>query len=420
MRTTIVAALALTLLATTAAAENWPTFRGPTGQGISTEANLPTKWSEAENIAWKTPLTGEGWSSPIVWDDSVFLTAATERGTSYRLIRFDRRTGKILWDNEAFQQNTRGRKEGRNSYATSTPVTDGKAVYVRGFDGTFAAVDFNGKVLWVNRDFPYYSQHGLAVSLRLYGGLLICPMDPSSDGEDKRVGWQKPWENSSIIALNPADGTVRWIAKRGLSRIGHVTPNLWHGPGGDQLISGAGDVVQGFDLKTGKRLWTAYSQGEGAVPSIVIGDNLVYSCSGFEKPTIRAHRPGGEGDVTKTHLAWEDTSAVPAIPSMLYLKPYLYSVTEGGILTCREGDTGKTVYQERLGATFAASPVAAEGRIYFLAESGQTVIVEAGPQFKVLARNDLGERCQASMAASRGQLFIRGGQHLFCIGRQSP
>ena len=171
----------------TANAENWPQFRGPTGQGHSTETGLPLKWSATENITWKTPIPGQSWSSPIVWGDRVFLTTATDNGESCHVIALDRKTGRILWDKEVFKQMLVNRG-GRNTCATPTPATDGERVYACFLDGSFAALNFAGKVLWTNRNYKFYSQHGLATSLLLHRGLLIMARDGSNDGEDKGLG----------------------------------------------------------------------------------------------------------------------------------------------------------------------------------------------------------------------------------------
>jgi outer membrane protein assembly factor BamB len=327
-----------------------------------------------------------------------------------------RQTGEVLWNREVIQQ-TPKRKEKRNSYATPTPVTDGKQVYVAFGDGTVAALSMKGDVIWTNRDFKYYSQHGLGVSPRLYRDLVIIPFDWSSEGEDKKVGWQKPWDKSVILAFDKKNGKIRWKGQRGLSRIGHVTPNILSENGRDQLVSGAGDVIQGFNPHTGERLWSARSQGEGVVPSVVIGDGMVFTASGFEKPTIRAVRTGGKGDITQSHIAWEQTRNVPSVPSFVYVKPHLFTVTDNGVAACLKADTGEIVWQERIGGTHAASPIYADGKIYFLSMEGESVIIDAKPEFKIVARNSIAEVCQASPAASQGQLFIRSDKHLYCIGK---
>ena len=182
-----------------------------------------------------------------------------------------------------------------------------------------------------------------------------------------------------------------------------------------QLISCAGDCIQGFDPQTGDLLWNVASEGEGVTPSPVMGDGLIFTASGFVAPTLRTVRTGGQGDVTATHIAWEQRKGVPMQASPLYVKPYLYAVTDAGIVTCYRAATGEIVYQERLGGKYCASPVYADGRIYFLSEDGETVVLAAGAEFKILARNPLNERCQASLAVSGGRLFIRTDKHVVCL-----
>ena len=330
-----------------AIAENWPCFRGPTRQGISHEKNIPVEWNQTSNIAWKTPIPGIGWSSPIVFDDRIFVTTATDDGASFRLLCLDRRTGNILWNKQIHRQNP-GHKQRFNSYASSTPVTDGRYVYVVAFDGTMAAVSNEGKVIWKYQEFEYYSEHGLAVSPLLYKDLLIIPFDYSSSGPDKRLGWQKSWDKSVILAVNKNSGDVQWRGRRGMSRIAHVTPQILTENGRDQLISSAGNVVQGFDLETGQRIWTADNSGEGVVPSVVIGEGLIFVTSGFGDSAIRAVRTGGKGDVTQTHIAWESKEDVSKIPSMLYIRPFLFFVTDTGVAKCLKAETGQEIWRERL------------------------------------------------------------------------
>jgi len=411
----ILAGFCLAVAATLEAA-NWPQFRGPTGQGISTDKNTPLNWSATENIAWKTELPGESWSSPIVWGDRVFVTTATEDGASCRVLALDRKSGKILWDKEVFQQVPR-RKEGRNSYATPTPATDGQRVYTCFGDGSFAALNFAGEVVWTNRDYKFYGQHGLGTALLLHEGAVIMARDGSNDGEDKKLGWQTPWDQAYVLALDARTGKERWKGKRGLSRISHGTPVIWEHDGKSQVVTEAGDVVQGFDLKTGQRLWSSLVAGEGKVPSTVIGDGLVFTSGGWGgKESIKAFKLGGQGDLQESNLVWEQKKGMPKVPSMLYVKPHLFAITDGGIATCMKGATGEIVWQERVGGNFSASPVVADGRIYFVGDNGETTVIEAGPEFKVLAKNPLGEKLQASPAISQGQIFIRTEKNLFCIG----
>ena len=410
----------LTLSSVALQAENWPQFRGPTHQGLSSESEVPLQWSGTSNIVWRTAIPGEGWSSPIVWNDRVFLTTATEGGTSCRVLALDQASGKVLWNKEVFQQVPR-RKEGRNTYATPTPATDGARVYACFGDGSFAALDFEGNVVWTNREYLFFGQHGLGSSLLLERGLLLMARDGSSEGEDKTLGWQKPWDQGYVLALDATTGRERWKGKRGLSRISHGVPNIWVREDQVQVISEAGDVVQGFDFNSGERLWSSRVIGEGKVPSTVLGDGLVFTAGGWGgKDTIKAFRLGGQGDLNESNLVWEQRKGMPRVPSMIYVKPFLYAINDGGIATCLQGETGAIVWQERVGGNFSASPVAAKGRIYFLSDEGETTVIEAGPEFKVLARNPLREKTQASIGVSQGRLFIRTEANLVCIRSAAP
>jgi outer membrane protein assembly factor BamB len=382
---------------------------------MSVETGLPMKWSDGENVAWKTAVPGAGWSSPIVCGGRVFVTAADDHGASCRVLCLDRKSGDILWNKEVFRQETR-RKEAKNSYASPTPCTDGQRVYAVFADGSFAALKFDGSVAWTNRDFPYYSRHGLGGSPLLVGDLLVMAFDGSSDGDDETVGWRKPWDKAVLVALDAQTGKVRWKGGRGQSRIAHVTPHVLREDGAVRIISAAGDVVQGFNATDGQRLWTVRSQGEGVVPSVVIDGGLIFTASGFEDPTIRAIRPGGKGDVTATHLAWEWKKAVPSLSSFIYANDCLFTINEGGIAQCLEAASGKLLWQQRIGGQHSASPVCAEGRVYFLAEDGTATIVEAAREFKQLAQNRLSGRFQASCAVSGKQLFFRSDTHLYCVG----
>lgn len=425
MRTILHSLGCLGLLALSAGAENWPRFRGPTGQGISNEKNLPISWSAESNVVWKASIPGEGWSSPIVWGDRVFVTTATANGMKCNVLCLDRKSGKILWDREVFEQ-VPLRKEGKNSYATPTPCTDGDRVYAVFGDGSVVALEITGKVLWTNREVQHYSRHGLGASPILHDGLLIMAYDGSNrvlkagdwpnNPDEEKLGWQIPWDKAQVVALDVKTGKRVWTCRRGKSRIAHVTPNILEEGGQTQLISCAGDAIQGFNPKTGELIWTVYSQGEGVTPSFAMGDGLIFTSSGFEKTTLRTVKTGGKGDVLATHVAWEQRKGTPTQPSLLYVRPYLYTITDGGIAHSYKAENGEIVYAERVGGNHSASPVYAEGKIYFLSETGETTVIEAGPEFKIVSRNPLNEKCQASIAGSWGNLFIRTDKNLFCIG----
>ncbi len=296
----------------------------------------------------------------------------------------------------------------------------------------------DGKPVWKHEDFHFYSQQGLGVSPILYkgpsdglgAGLLIMPWDHSSEQAPKEPGWIKPWDQSYVLALDAATGKVRYKAMRGMTRASHATPMVIDVQGTPQLISPAGDFVQAFDPLTGQKLWEVRSKGETPVPSVVYGDGLIFTTSGFEDPTIRATRPGGageRGDLTATHLVWECKKAVPMIPSFLFADHLLYSVKETGIGLCLEAATGKVLWQERISsvpASFAASPLLAGGHIYYLSEQGETTVIEPGREFKVLTRNPPpgpgGETFKASIAVSSGKFLIRSDKRLYCVEGKPP
>lgn len=422
LRALVVFGVAFTLIqcSTFACAENWPRFRGPGGQGISEETDPPLHWSPTENIAWKTLIPGQGWSSPVVWGDRVFLTTTTEEGRSCHVLCLDKQRGGVLWNKHVFDQEPKHMRA-QNSHATPTPVTDGELVYAVFSTGRVVALDFSGEEVWNTQAVEFFSQHGLGASPILHGDMLIMPFDGSSPGEDPKVGFKIPWEGAVVMALDKRTGEPVWEAKRGLSRLAHVTPQVVSRQGAMRLISAAGDAIQGHDASTGELLWTAYSQGEGVTPSIVVGDDdLIYTCSGFEAPTIRAVRLGGSGEVTESHMEWEQRRGVPSLSSLLYVEPHLYSVTDAGVLHCLDAATGEVVWRTRIGGKHSASPIYADGHVYTLSETdGETVVFKPGAEYEEVTRNRLGELCKASIAVSDGRFYVRGESHLFCIEKQS-
>ena len=405
--------------------ENWPRFRGETGQGLSSETGLPSHWSVSENIKWKAMIPGNGWSSPVIWGDRVVVTSTTDDDRSCRVICLDVETGKVIWNTEVFRQKP-VRKEKRNSYATPTPVLNDRGVFAVFGNGSIACVDWVGALKWINDDVSFYSRHGLGASPLIVGDLLIMPYDGSKrvpaagqwpkNSPDEKIGWQVPWNRARVMAVNIDSGKVDWKVGRGKSRIAHVSPNVIEIDGAAQILSAAGDVIQGFDPIDGQMIWKVFSQGEGVSPSFAVGDGLMFTSSGFEKTTLRTVRLGGSGDVTATHIAWENRKGVPTESSLLYISPYLYGVTSGGIVTCYQGKSGEIVWQERIGGKHSSSPVYADNKIYFLADDGSSTILRPGARFDVLAKNKLDGRFQASMAVSNGRLFLRSDQELICVG----
>ena len=400
--------------------ENWTRFRGPNGQGISNATGLPERWSAEENIAWKTEIPGEGWSSPIVWNDHIFLTTATEDGRNCHVIAVDRKTGKILWDKLVFTQKPQQHRHSLNSYATPTPVTDGTLVFAVFSGGSFVALDFEGNVRWINSDLDYFSEHGLGVSPMLYGDLLLFAVNPSNREEPLRLGWQIPWDKSYLLALDKNTGKERWRGTRGMSRIGHSTPVVMQVNGKDQIISVAGDVIQGFDPANGRLIWTVANDGEPCVPSPAIGEGLVFATSANNAP-IKAVRADGQGECTDTHVVWEQKGNSPMMASFLYVKPCLYTCPDGGYFACFNATTGEVYWRLllRIGA-LNPSPIYADGKIYALSEQGTTAVLKPSTDPKkepeIIAKNELGELCRASIAVAGKQLIIRSSNHLWCIG----
>ena len=400
--------------------ENWTQFRGPNGQGISQAKGLPVRWSAEENIAWKADIPGESWSSPIVWNERIFLTTTTEDGKNCHIIAVDVKSGKILWDKIVFTQKPQQHKHEMNSYATPTPVTDGKTVFAVFSGGGFAALDFDGNVRWVNADLDFYSQHGMGTSPILYGDLLLLAVNHSNREEPKELGFAKPWDKSYLLALDKNTGKERWRGMRGLSRIAHSTPAIMQVNGKDQIISPAGNVIQGFDPTDGKLIWTVDNNGEPCVPSVVIGDGLVYASTTNRAP-IRAVRPDGQGNSTATHIAWEREGYTPMISSFLYVKPFLYTCPDNRVC-CLDATTGEFLWQIRLGGgQLNPSPLYADGKIYILSEQGTTTVLNPSDDPKkpaeIIASNKLNELSRASIAVAGKQLILRTASQLWCIGK---
>ena len=399
--------------------ENWSRFRGPNGQGISKETNLPVKWSAEENIAWKTDIPGEGWSSPVVWDEHIFVTSTTEDGKNCHVIAVDGKTGKIHWNKIVFTQEPEQFRHPLNSYATPTPVTDGKTVYAVFSGGHFVALDFDGNVRWINSDLNYYSQHGLGASPILYGDLLLFAVNPSSREEPKKDGWQQAWDKSYLLALDKNTGKERWRGKRGLTCIAHSTPVIMQVNGKDQIISSAGDVIQGFDPANGQLIWTVTNIGEPCVPSPAIGDGLVFSTPSNSAPII-AVRPDGQGDCTATHITWTQKENSPMMASFLFVKSHLYT-GDNRNFNCLDASTGELVWRLSLrGGEIIPSPIYADGKIYVLSDQGTTTVLQLSADPKkpaeIIATNALKEACKASIVPIGKKLIIRTATRLWCIG----
>ena len=386
---------------------DWPQFRGPTGQGHSTETGLPIEWSESRNIVWKTPVPGRGWSSPVVADGRIWLTTATkDKGTSLRALAYDVENGRELINVEVFHLRSADLTNPKNSHASPTPIVEGDRVYVHfGAQGT-AALSTSGEIIWKTR-LPYESQHGNGGSPTLYGDLLIVSCDGSDD--------------AFVAALDKRTGKTRWKASRRQPfDQAYSTPLIIRVGERDEIVSVGAYRAAAYDPPTGKEIWrVSYADGFSNVPRPVYGHGLVYIATGFQQPSLLAVRADGTGDVTKTHIAWTLRRAAPLTPSPLLVGDELYVVNDGGIATCLDAKSGAPRWIQRLGGgDYSASPVLADARIYFLSESGVATVIAPGKEFRRLATNTLDGDTLASMAIAAGSIFIRTDSHLYRIAEK--
>ena len=390
------------LLSLPVAAEDWPQFRGPAGQGHSSEKGLALQWSETRNVRWKTAIPGGGWSSPAIAGNRIWLTAATDNGASLRALAIETGTGDIAVNAEVFRVSDRGPGiHAKNSFASPTAIVRNDRVFVHyGFYGT-ACLDAKGETIW-KQTLKYEPQHGPGGSPALFEDLLII----SCDGFDAQF----------VVALDAATGKVRWKTPRGKGNQAYTTPLVIDVEGQKQVISPGAHRAYAYDPRTGKEIWyIEYGDGFSNVPRAVYAHGLVYICSGFFQPVLFAVRPDGRGNVTKSHVAWSHPRAVPLTPSPVAVDGKLYMVSDNGVGTCLDAKTGKMHWQQRIGGNHSASPIAAEGRVYFLSEEGECTVIAPGTEYRELARNSIGERTLASIAVSGKAMYVRGDQHLYRI-----
>jgi outer membrane protein assembly factor BamB len=380
-------------------AADWPQFRGPGGQGVSDEANVPLTWSETKNVRWKTAIPGRGWSSPVIQGDRIWLTTATEEGRSLRAIAVNVNTGAIEKNVEIFQLKSPKLLNMKNSFASPTPVLEGDRVYLHfGAYGT-ACITQSGEIVWKTKLEYDNGQHGPGGSPIIYDDLLIV----SCDGLEAQF----------VVALEKATGKVRWKKTREGYQA-YTTPLVVNSPSGDQVISPGAFQAIAYEPRTGKEIWRVkYAEGFSNVPRPVYGHGLVFICTGFQEPSLLAVQPDGHGDVTKSKIVWKLDRAIPRTPSPLLVGNELYIVTDNGIATCIDAKTGEELWRARLGGNHSASPVYAGGRIYFLSEEGESVVIAPGRKLQHLATNQIDGPTLASMAVSHSSIFIRSQTHLY-------
>ena len=406
--------LFLPLLAAAAvASEDWPQFRGPAGDGHSDATGLPLTWSETENVRWKTAIPGEGWSSPVVLGRQVWMTTAIEDGHSLRAICVDRETGKVLHDVEVFHIEQPPPKNTANSHASPTPVVEPGRVYVCfGTSGSACLDTATAKVIWKNTELTINHKEGAGSSPILHGGLFIL----CCDGTDVQYMVALDKTTGRIVWKTPRSAAAVLEGKRPDLRKAFCTPQVIHVAGKEQLISVGAFRAYAYEPKTGKEIWFCNLPGFSNVPRPVFGHGLVYVGTGFMKPELWAIRTDGTGDVTPTHVAWKVSKMASLKPSLLLAGDELYMLNDGsGTLTCLDAKSGEPVWQEKIGGSYSASPVAADGRIYLFNEKGQTTVIKPGRTFERLATSQLDAGCMATPAVSGRALIVRTKTHLYRI-----
>jgi outer membrane protein assembly factor BamB len=405
--------LLLILLSATASAENWPAWRGPRGDGSSAERQVPTAWNgeTGEHVLWKVPVPGNGHSSPIVWADRIWLTACVRESEERVLTCLDRQTGKTLWQQVVIKAPLE-KKHNLNSFASGTPATDGKLVYATFLapddenlapgDLVVAAYDFAGQQKWLVRPGRFSSVHGFCTSPVLFEDLVIINGDHDGD--------------AYIVALNKDSGEEVWRFARVNKTRSYCTPIIRDIGGRTQMIFSGSKCVTSLDPRTGQPHWHLDGPTEQFVASLVDNGEYVFLTAGFPERHILAIDPTGSGDVTDTHIKWRTTKACSYVPSPVMSGDYFLLASDEGIASCFTANSGERHWMERLGKHYSASLVQAGGLVYFLADDGICKVVRPGAKLEVVAENPLGEYIYASPAISQGEIFLRGEEHLFCIG----
>jgi outer membrane protein assembly factor BamB len=387
-----------------AARSYWSRWRGPSGQGLAADSGYVDAWSDSQNVVWRARVPGRGHSSPIVWGDRVFLTTSYGDGR-VSLLAFRRSDGQQLWETVGPDRTPENIHQ-KNSHASATPSTDGTRIYASfGNKGTMA-VDFNGKIVWHRSLGTFQNYHGTAGSPLLYRDRLIVFQDHAGGG--------------FVTALDTATGTPLWRTARA-GTVGWSTPIAIRAVDRDEIIVSSERRVHAYDPASGRELWSAGGNLFEVIPTPVVGKGLIFASSGRAGPTL-AIRPGGKGDVTATHIAWQSPRGSPFVPSPILYGDQLYIVNDmASIATSFEAATGKLMWQGRLGVAtregFSASPVAVDGKIFFTNDDGETFVVKAGPEFQLLHVNRLNAQTLASPALVDKRWYFRTDRELLAIGR---
>ncbi len=422
----------------TAKDKNWSQWRGSDGSGVSAETNLPAEWSSNKNIKWKTPLSGSGHSSPIVWGNRIFLTAEIEgdvvpgaaavkhvaegsdykhpdavgadRHHTFKVICVDRDKGKILWEQTAYEGTVFDDRHRKSSHASPTPATDGKNVFAYfGTEGLYC-YDFAGKLIWKASPGPIATLGmGTATSPVLFDDLVILQCDEDNG------------EKSFIAAYDKKTGKETWKVPRKV-QVSWTTPLIVRSPQRAELITSGNEFIISYDPKTGNELWRTKGHGSNAIASPLIGHGMVYITAGYPLKRTLAIKLGvsGELDSLDANIVWRYNKGSAYVPSPILYGDYYYMMSDRGLMSCLDAKTGKLIYEGArlpMPATFTASPVAFDGKILLTSENGDTFVIKAGPQHEVMATNSIDEPVYASPAICDGMIFIRGEKNLYCISK---
>lgn len=409
MRFAILSAVALLSLVTTAhGVENWPEFRGPTADGHAKGSNPPLQFSEMSNVKWKTPMPGKAWSSPVVWEKQVWLTNAYEDGKKLYAVCVDADTGEVLKNMLVFDVPKPQFCHPYNSYASPTPAIEEGRVYVHfGAHGTACIDTKTFDILWTNRELECDHFRGPGSSPIIYKDQLILQFD----GFDLQY----------VAALDKTSGKILWKTPRAINygtdngdyKKAYCTPAIIEHDGRQQMICPAAIATEALDPDSGKRLWTVYHDGMNASARPLYGHGLVFITNGMGK--MVSVRPNGSGDITADNVAWESGKQIPKKSSLILLGDLLFMMNDSGVCSCVEAKTGKIIWSERLKGQFDASPLYADGRIYFFSKDGKVPVIAAEREYKLLAENELDDGFMASPAVQGDALILRTTSALYRV-----
>ncbi|MDB4784329.1 PQQ-binding-like beta-propeller repeat protein [Akkermansiaceae bacterium] len=396
----------LSLLANSSAGE-WPGWRGPTGDGVVPDEKAPLEWSIEKDVKWKVKIPGKGHASPIIWGDELFLVSADEESGERLLMCLSIKTGKTLWQKTVLESPIE-KVHRKNSRASSTPVTDGKSIYVSFLDQEkmfIAAYNLEGKKLWEKRPGIFSSVHGYCSSPILWKDKVIINGD--HDG------------NAYIVALNKETGSEAWKTPRPNKTRSYCTPLIRTIGGRNQLILSGSKSVASYDPDTGKQHWIIDGPTDQFVASLVYDQKYLYMTCGFPSKHMMAIDPTGSGNVTETHVIWHTRKNPSYVPSPVVVKGYYLVVSDSGTATCWRAHEGKLLWKQKLGREHSASLVVLRDHVVFGSEKGLITVVKPGPEFEEIAKMELSEPLWASPVIADGNWFLRGEEHLFCIEKRN-